>query len=396
VDSLTTIFEARYWDAVPFHFWSLVIFVFGTFVGSFLNVCIHRMPLGISVVSPPSHCPHCKYSIPWYLNLPLFTWLWLRGKCRNCGAPISPRYFLVEFLAGALFLACWLHFGDRAQQYASMPLTLVYCTLIAGFIVATFIDFEHFIIPDEITLGGCVVGLLCSLFLPPLHGQSSLTGSLLQSALGIGVGAGLVYGIVRAGKLLFGRQKISLPGETRIIFSETALHLPDREIPYEELFYRKSDVISMHARTVELVDRCYRDVLVRLLPNKLRIGDEELNPEQVPHMEAVSAEISLPREAMGLGDVKFMAAIGAFLGWQAVVFSLLFSSIIGAVVGVTLIVLGKREWSSRLPYGPYIALAAAGWVFLPAELQDAWHWNFRLAAHLFFKVPLPQPDAQGM
>src|SRR5207249_5265041 len=110
-------------------------------------------------------------------------------------------------------------------------------------------------------------------------------------------------------------------------------------------------------------DRCYKDVLVRLTPAALRIGDEKWDPEQVPHMEAISDEIVLPREAMGLGDVKFMAAIGAFLGWKAVIFSLMVSSLIGSVVGITLIVVGKRAWSSRLPYGPYIAVAAAMWVF---------------------------------
>jgi len=138
--------------------------------------------------------------------------------------------------------------------------------------------------------------------------------------------------------------------------------LPDKEIPYEELFYRRSDVIALQARTVELVDRCYQDVLVRLTPDSLQIGDEKLNPEDVPYLEATSAEIVLPREAMGLGDVKFMAAIGGFLGWKAVIFSLMLSSFIGAVTGLTLVLIGKRALSSRLPYGPYIALAAAVWI----------------------------------
>ena len=97
--------------ALPFHFWTVTAFVFGSIVGSFLNVCIHRMPLGQSIVRPPSHCPHCGYSIPWYLNIPLVTWFWLGGRCAHCKAPISPRYFLVELLTAALFAACWMKFG---------------------------------------------------------------------------------------------------------------------------------------------------------------------------------------------------------------------------------------------------------------------------------------------
>jgi leader peptidase (prepilin peptidase)/N-methyltransferase len=141
------------------------------------------------------------------------------------------------------------------------------------------------------------------------------------------------------------------------------VHLPDKEIPYEELYYRKSDVIVFRARTLELVDRGYQDVLVRLSPSALEIGGEKVDPETVAYMEAVSAEIVLPREAMGLGDVKFMGAIGAFIGWQGVVFSLMLSSMIGATVGVTLIAMRRRQWSSRMPYGPYIALAATIWIF---------------------------------
>ena len=364
------IFDPAVWSRVPFHFWSLVFFVFGCIVGSFLNVCIHRMPLGLSIVSPPSHCPHCKYSIPWFLNLPLVTWLSLRGKCKNCAAPISPRYFLVEFLTGVAFLGCWLAFGRESAWLA-----LVYSLFLAGLITATFIDFEHFIIPDEITLGGMIVGFILSLALPALHGETMATTSLIRSLLGIGVGGGLVYFILRMGKLLFGRQKIELPPDTRIVFSESAVHLPDRDIPYEEIFYRQSDTIRMQVRRVELVDRSYRDVTVRLslLAKRLEIGEDQFDPAQCRHLEVVASELVLPREAMGLGDVKFMAAIGAFLGWQATLFSLMVSSMIGSVIGITLILLGKREWSSRLPYGPYIAAAAVVWVFAGQRILD---WIF--------------------
>lgn len=355
---IDAIFNTHNWSVVPFHFWSLCLFVFGCIVGSFLNVCIYRMPLDLSIVSPPSHCPHCKYSIPFYLNIPLVTWLWLGGKCKNCGALISSRYFIVEFLTGAAFLSCWLAFGNQ-----SALLAMVCAIFLAGLVCATFIDFEHFIIPDEITLGGMVVGFAVSFFLPLLHGAKNPADGMMQSLLGIVAGAGIIYAILRLGKLLFGRQKIKLPPETKIIFSETCVHLPDKEILYEELFYRKSDAIVLQARTVELVDRGYENVRVRLSPTVLKIEDEEIAPEDVPYLEAVSAEIILPREAMGLGDVKFMGAIGAFIGWQGVIFSLMVSSMVGAAVGIILILMRKREWSSRMPYGPYIALAAVIWIF---------------------------------
>jgi leader peptidase (prepilin peptidase)/N-methyltransferase len=363
---IDAIFDARNWALVPFHFWSLTFFALGCITGSFLNVCIHRLPLGMSIVTPPSHCPHCKYAIPFYLNIPLVTWLALHGRCKNCGAPISPRYFIVELLTGAAFLGCWLAFGEKSAWLA-----IVSAIFLAGLITATFIDFEHFIIPDEITFGGMAVGLGASFFLPVLHDAGTLGGGIGRSLLGVTVGVGIVYTILRLGKWLFGRQRLKLPGETKIVFSESSVHLPDREIPYEEIFYRESDAIVLRARTVELVDRCYQDVTVRLSRSALQIGDEIINPEGVPFMEAVSAEIVLPREAMGLGDVKFMGAIGAFIGWQGVVFSLMVSSMIGAAVGVVLILMRRREWSSRMPYGPYIALAAAIWIFAGKRLWQS-------------------------
>jgi len=362
------IFDAHNWELVPFHFWSLVLFVFGCIVGSFLNVCIHRLPRGMSIVTPPSHCPHCQYSIPWYLNVPLVTWLALRGRCKNCGAPISPRYFIVELLTGLAFLSCWLAFGGESPVIA-----VIYAVFLAGLIAATFIDFEHFIIPDEITYGGMAAGVLASFLFPTVHDVHTLTAGIWQSALGIVAGAGIIYAILRLGKLLFGRQRLKLPADTKIVFTETSVLLPDREIPYDELFYRQSDVITLRARTVELVDRGYQNVRVRLALRSgwLEIGRERINPDAVPFLEAVSAEIVLPREAMGLGDVKFMGAIGAFIGWQGVVFSLMISSMLGAAAGITLIVMRRREWSSRMPYGPYIALAAAIWIFGGKEIVHA-------------------------
>jgi leader peptidase (prepilin peptidase) / N-methyltransferase len=358
-------FDAKIWGAVPFHFWTLCFFVFGCMAGSFLNVCIHRMPRGESIVSPPSHCPHCGYSIPWYLNVPLVTWCWLGGRCANCQAPISGRYFLVELITGLIFAGCWVKFG-----VVSVFVTLAYCVMIGGLIAATFIDFEHFIIPDEITIGGMAVGFLAAFAVPKSHlrfprfrPMPSSSLAMVDSVLGMIVGGGLVYALLRMGKLLFGRYKIVLPPATRVFFTETAVKLPGQEIPYEELFYRSGDVIRLQAATVELIDRCYTKVAVSLEPKTLKIGEDTFDPEKVPHMETVTDQITLPREAMGFGDVKFMAAIGAFIGWPGVVFSLAFSAVLGSLVSVGLIAANKKSWSSRIPYGPYIAAAAVIWIF---------------------------------
>ncbi len=260
------------------------------------------------------------------------------------------RYFLVESLTGAVFALCWLSFG-----HLSLPLVLSDCVLISGLIAATCIDFEHIIIPDEITIGGMVAGLILAFFAPVSHltfplfqPMRSPTAAMRDSVLGMIIGAGVVYAILRLGKLLFGRYKIALPPGSRIFFTETSLKLPAEDMPYEELFYRAGDIIRLEAERVELIDRCYGKVEVRLQPKQLRIGQDTFEPEKVLFLEAITDHVVLPREAMGLGDVKFMAAIGAFLGWPAVLFSLALSSVIGSLAGVALILLRKRDWSARL------------------------------------------------
>ncbi len=362
--------DAETWAKVPFHFWSGLIFWLGCMIGSFLNVCIYRMPIGKSVISPSSHCPHCHYAIPFYLNVPLVTWLMLRGKCANCRAPISVRYFLVELLTGLMFLGCWLSRGRQSPAIA-----LVLCLVMAGLIVATFIDLDHFIIPDEITIGGCVVGFLCSFAVPALHEwPGNIPKALGASFLGMVAGGLLVEAVRQAGKLAFGWMKLALDGETKVLFGETGMALPDREIPYEEIFYRKSDAIRFRASRVEIADRCFVDVDVALSPLKLKIAGQQFDPEQNLYMEALTDNMVLPREAMGFGDVKFMAGIGAFLGWQATVFSLVVSSFIGALVGGLLILLKRHERSNPIPYGPYIAAAAAIWIFAGKPIMD-WFWR---------------------
>ncbi|MFL3666588.1 MAG: prepilin peptidase [Verrucomicrobiota bacterium] len=363
-------FMLDFWTRAPFVFWSVVFFVFGTVVGSFLNVCIHRMPLDLSLAKPSSQCPKCGFAIPWRLNIPIVSWLWLRGRCRQCAASISPRYLGVELLTGLAFLASWLAFGE--QTTPGVLLALTWGVVLAGLIVATFIDFEHFIIPDQITLGGVAVGFLVSAGLPALHHVTRPADSLMASGLGILVGAGSVFAVLQLGKLLFGKVRVPLEEGESATFTESALHLPGEVVPFEEIFFRNSDTIRLHAKRLELVDRCHMNIDVALSPKRLLIGDESFDPETVPFIKVESDELVIPREAMGFGDVKFMAAIGAFVGWQGALFSLMASAVVGATVGVGLMAIGRKEWSDRLPYGPYISLAAVIWIFFGEELLNIW------------------------
>jgi leader peptidase (prepilin peptidase)/N-methyltransferase len=363
-------FMLDFWTRAPFVFWSVVFFVFGTVVGSFLNVCIHRMPLDLSLAKPGSQCPKCGFTIPWRLNIPIISWLWLRGRCRQCAVSISPRYLGVELLTGLAFLASWLAFG--AQTTPGVLLAVTWGFVLAGLIVATFIDFEHFIIPDQITLGGVAVGFIVSAGLPALHHVTRPADSLMASGLGILVGAGSVFGVLQLGKLLFGKVRVPLEEDESATFTESALHLPGEIVPFEEIFFRNSDTIRFHAKRLELVDRCHMNIDVALSPKRLLIGDKSFDPETISYIKVESEELVIPREAMGFGDVKFMAAIGAFVGWQGALFSLMASAVVGATVGVGLMAIGRKEWSDRLPYGPYISLAAVIWIFFGEELLNIW------------------------
>ena len=156
-------------------------------------------------------------------------------------------------------------------------------------------------------------------------------------------------------------------GDVSVIVGDTALYLPDRVIPYEDVFYRSSDRIILHSEHLELADRCYwnANIEVSLLAGKLTVNDEDLDPEKEPYMSLQADTIDLPREAMGLGDVKLMAAIGAFTGWAGVLFTLTVSSVLGAAVGLTL-----RQ--QRLAYVPYISAAAVIWIFFGTDLVTLW------------------------
>jgi leader peptidase (prepilin peptidase)/N-methyltransferase len=271
-----------------------MVFWFGACFGSFLNVCIYRIPEDISVVKPRSRCPKCLKQIEWRDNIPLLSWALLRGKCRNCRMPISPRYFVVEVLTAIIFVLIWLQYSatppPRPLGLVWTPFFLhvpVFWVFAFGLLLGTFVDFDHMIIPDRVSLGGIVIGLVFSFLVPTLQLQPgdidiSRTTAIFRSALGAAVGGALLYGIGCLGKVIF------------------------------------------------------------------------------------------RKDAMGLGDVKLLAAIGAFLGWQATIFTTMISSAIGAVAGIILIIFGGREMGSRIPFGPYISVAALIWVLWGSPYWYDW------------------------
>ncbi len=188
---------------------AIFFFILGSIIGSFLNVCIVRMPHERSVVTPRSHCVHCKKMIPWYDNIPFVSYLLLKGKCRFCGAKISFRYFLVELITGLSFAGMYLYYGFS-------PLLWPYLFMVSCFIVATFVDFEHRIIPDEISVGGMFAGLVFSLLIPRMHLLQPSPGFQIRehlwsfgwSLLGVLVGGGSIYLMGLLGDVIFKKESM--------------------------------------------------------------------------------------------------------------------------------------------------------------------------------------------
>ena len=236
----------------PPGFAPLSLFMIGLCVGSFLNVCIYRLPLKQSVVWPGSRCPGCGHELAWFDNIPVASYVILRGRCRSCRVPISVRYPIVEALTAAIFLWHWTVFGPT-------PLLLVRLLFACALIVLFAIDLDHQILPDVITLPGIIVGVICSVFVPP---------GLLMSLAGMLLGGGLLWAI-------------------------------------SEAWFRLRKV-----------------------------------------------------EAMGFGDVKMLAMVGAFLGVKLVMVTFVLGSMIGGIVGALLIAMRRADMATRVPFGTMLAVAA--------------------------------------
>jgi leader peptidase (prepilin peptidase)/N-methyltransferase len=339
---------------------SAFAFALGAVVGSFLNVCIYRLPLDLSVNQPRrSFCPACKKQLTWYQNIPLLSWLFLRGKCANCGARIAFRYFAVELLTALLFLWIWKCFP--------WPMAIAYWVFVSLLVAATFIDFEHFIIPDEITIGGTVAGILASLAVPELMATASRGRAFLTSALSAALGYAVLWVVLEAGKKVFGKKRIHLDAPTAFSWTrkgdDADFVVGDEQGLWSDYFARESDQLILHCDEAVVGDRNVGAADLRFHYDRVKLAEEELSLDSLDRISGVVRALEIPREAMGRGDLKFLACIGAFLGWRAVLFAVFAGSLIGSVVGLVTLIIGKRVWSAKLPFGPYLALGGLIWLF---------------------------------
>ena len=248
-----------------------LVFFVGCCLGSFLNVCIYRLPRDLSIILPGSHCPRCQTPIRSYDNIPLVSYLLLGGKCRKCQAKISWGYPLVEALTGVLAVALYTRFGLTFYFFSFFALT-------AALVVITFIDLEHRIIPDIISLPGIFIGVVIAIWAPWITLQDSLIGAL------IGGGSLFVVAIV-----------------------------------YEKV---------------------------------------------------------TKREGMGMGDVKLLAMIGAWLGWEAILFTIFVASLTGTIIGGVAMLVHKQGRHYALPFGPFLAFAAIAYMFWGTAILD-WYLGLR-------------------
>ena len=340
---------------------SVVVTVLGLICGSFLNAVIHRLPRGIGLAHPRrSFCPNCGRSLPWYENLPVLSWLWLRGRCAGCAARIPVRYPLVELLTAGLFLWLWWSFPPSVA--------IAYMVLAAMLVAGTFIDLEHMILPDILTLGGAAVGVFLSVVVAGLQPGADWEERLRASLFGAGAGFGTLFAVVELGKLAFGRKRFDLDPTEDFVINNSAggpfLILDGERWELADIFYRPSDALELH-----LTD----GGVWRLRAGGVERDGCEATYEEVDGMRGTARAVIVPREAMGFGDVKFMLTLGAFLGWPGALFSIGAGSVIGAVAGGAILLTNRLPGHGRIPFGPYLAAGAMLWIAAGPDLVG---WYF--------------------
>src|SRR5205807_1622589 len=298
-------------------------------------------------------------------------WFLLRGRCANCGAKIAFRYLGVELLTALLFLVIW--------QFFPWPVAIAYWVFACILLVATFIDLEHFIIPDQITIGGTIAGVVASFVVPELMNTDSRVAALVRSFLAAALGYVILWIVLEGGKIAFGKKRIRLDGPTPFTWTrrddDADFIVGEERSLWSDYFARERDRLLLHCDNAKIDNREFETVTLEFHYNRVRIQADEFVLDTVDQISGVAHELEIPREAMGRGDLKFLAAIGAFLGWRGVLFSIFAGSVFGSMVGLATLLIGKRVWSAKLPFGPYLAFGALIWMFFGEKFV---HWYLAL------------------
>lgn len=368
--------RALFFPPLDHGLWLVPAFLFGACIGSFLNVVIYRLPLGLSVKRPKrSFCPSCKQPIPIWLNLPLVSWLHLRGKCKACGEPIAFRYFAVELLCALVFTAVWWVFGPSAVQ-----VVVFLWVLVAVLIAIAFIDAEHSIIPVGLTWAGSAVGLAACATWPPISAMAgnvtNWQSAMIQSGIGWTTGfVGLAI-VVELGKLAFGKKHYRFENPVAWSLRESTgdddpmcFIINGEEIPWWDMFNRKSDRLTVEAEDIRVDGQSVGGGTLTIREMDILLPDgTTLRIAKLDALDGTATQAVVPREAMGTGDGHVLGMIGAFFGWQGVLFSL-FSGCVFTLAGALIRRIG---FGKPLPFGPSLAMGATAWMFGGWKLM-AWY-----------------------
>jgi len=279
---------------------------------------------------------------------------------------------MVELLTAGLFVAGAYRFG--------FPVGLSIWLFYAALVAATFIDLEFLLIPDVISFGCLVLGLLFSAIFPELHSARSPWIGIGSSAAGAFSGAAILFCIGELGKFAFGRYKLTLNHPVAFRFENQAeqdrcLFIDGERFGWDEHFFRSSDRIRLRANDIELNDEPLGDSEISFQADHLQYGNQVIPLSEIKQLTGTTSYAELPREAMGQGDVKLLAAIGSFVGWKGILFCLPIAALAGSVFGVAAMLLGRRGLSARVPFGPFLSLAAVLWTQTgPQILALYWRW----------------------
>lgn len=331
----------------------------GGTVGSFLNVCIYRIPIeGLRVSHPRgSFCPSCKAPVRWYDNVPLLAWLWLRGRCRDCSNPISPRYPLVEAFTAAIFVLIAVRLGGQFDEFIDFFTVSVLWIWVSTLIVVSGIDLDHRIIPDRITIPGTAALLLLSPWLAWLP-HSGAVFSIDPSTVALDLKNPLIWVAAAVGAVLIGG------GFHRFVPSWQQQR---RDFGDSLLAYVVGALLGL-LLAVALIDPSHLtdSPLHRVV---LSLGGAAVGSGCIWGIGWIGSVI-FRKPAMGFGDVKWMGFLGATLGPVEVLISFLIACVLGSVVGIWL---WKVKGSRYIPFGPFLAAGAA--LMLLARPELVWIWN---------------------